>query len=532
MSLELLRRSQSWFTRGVLIILAITFVFGFGFSISNFGTGGSVPQGTAAEVNGEKIPLLEFYRARERLYKQYRQQGEIPEWAFNFIARGALDQLIDFKLLSQKAKELGFRVTDEELNEAIVSNPAFQVDGQFIGAEAYRAFVEQAFNQSVGEFEDRYREELLVQKLLNFMNETAKITNEELLNLFKMENERINLYFVSFSSQEFMDSFSPSEEDIKKYYEEHKADLKSPELRSIRYITVTSEDFNKGVEVSEDEILAYYNAYPDEFRSEDNEIRPVGEVREEIKKKLKKQREGVKRAGLLSTLEKTIIKEPLDKIAESSGIEKVRNSKPFSPTDSSSDLPAQVIERAFAIEPGQKTFFQVGDDVWIIELAEVIPPREKEFKEVKEEIRSRIQSMRAKETAREKAQELLNKARTNGGGLDKLAQSQGLDIEETGFFSRLEDVPGVGADDLRIEAFLLHDKNPLASKVYVVDDKFYVVSLKEKQEVNLQEFDEKKAELKEKALSQRRRDLYSEWIQKLRQESKIVVNENLFTPQG
>jgi len=151
---------------------------------------------------------------------------------------------------------------------------------------------------------------------------------------------------------------------------------------------------------------------------------------------------------------------------------------------------------------------------------------------VKEEIRSRIQSMRAKEAAREKAEELLNKARTNSRGFDKLAQSQGLELEETGFFSRLENVPGVGADDLRIEAFLLDDKNPLASKVYVVDDKFYVVSLKEKQEVNLQEFEEKKAELKEKALSQRRRDLYSEWIQKLRQESKIVVNENLFTPQG
>ena len=66
MSLELLRRSQSWFTRGVLIVLAITFVFGFGFSISNFGTGGSVPQGTAAEVNGEKIRGKEGER-RERI---------------------------------------------------------------------------------------------------------------------------------------------------------------------------------------------------------------------------------------------------------------------------------------------------------------------------------------------------------------------------------------------------------------------------------------------------------------------------------
>ena len=116
------RRSQAWFTKGILIVLAITFAFGFGFSFSNFGFGGRVPEGTAAEVNGQKISLLDFYRARERIRSQYRESG-VPEEALNqnFIDMTALNQLIDLQLLSKKAKELGFMVTDEELSEAIRS---------------------------------------------------------------------------------------------------------------------------------------------------------------------------------------------------------------------------------------------------------------------------------------------------------------------------------------------------------------------------------------------------------------------------
>src|SRR5574341_2124102 len=141
MILDMLRKGQTWVTKGILIVLAVTFAFGFGFSFSKFGFfGGRVPEGTAADVNGEEIPISDFYRARERVRSQYRESG-VPEEALNqnFIDMTALNQLIDLQLLSQKAKELGFMVTDEELSEAIRSNPVFQVDGQFIGADEYRA---------------------------------------------------------------------------------------------------------------------------------------------------------------------------------------------------------------------------------------------------------------------------------------------------------------------------------------------------------------------------------------------------------
>ena len=108
MSLDFIRKGHTWLTKAILILLAITFVIGFGFSITDFGASGALSQGTAAKVNGEKISLFDFYRIRGRLVDEYGLQGDLPEAASNFVNISALNQLIDSKLLSQKAKQIGF----------------------------------------------------------------------------------------------------------------------------------------------------------------------------------------------------------------------------------------------------------------------------------------------------------------------------------------------------------------------------------------------------------------------------------------
>ncbi|MER3445461.1 MAG: hypothetical protein C4291_00885 [Candidatus Dadabacteria bacterium] len=531
MLLDLLRKSQGWFVKGILILLAITFVVGFGFNYSRFGFGGKVAQGNAAEVNGEGIPILDFYRARDRLRRQYQQSGA-PEGAlnYNFIDIAVLDQLIDLKLLSQKAKELGFRVTDQELSESIKSDPAFQVDGRFIGGQAYRSLVEQGLNESVSEFEKRYRDELLAQKLVNFIFETASLTDNELFNIYRIRNEKVNLYFVSFSPGDFRGHFPLSEDDIKRYYESHKGEFKTPELRKIRYIVISPKDFENKVNVFPDEIASYYNAHLDEFKT-GGETRPLSGVKEEIETKIKKRGADALFREFVQNLQGLLNKESLDEIAKSNGLKGADEVGPFSANSNPTGIPPQVVERAFSVKKGEKTVSQSGDKVYAIDVADVIPSREKSLKEAEDEIREHLTDAKAKEIAEAKAKEILKIAQS-GEGLEKAAISLGLHLDETGYFSRVDSVPKVNSDELKVDAFLLTDKSPLAPRVYVTGDKFYVVSLKERREADHREFIEKKAELRENELSQMRRHLYIDLIRELRQTSKIAINQNLISPQG
>ncbi|MCI0481082.1 MAG: SurA N-terminal domain-containing protein, partial [Candidatus Dadabacteria bacterium] len=207
MSLNFIRNRNSWFIRGILILIAVAFIIGIGYNLSDFGAITDVPNRTAAKVNGEDVSLVNFYLMRDSLKMQFGQGGEIPEEYMNQINIIALNQLINIKLMAQKAKSLGFKVTDEELDNAIKSDPNFQIDGKFVGAERYKQFIEQALKQDVGEFENSYRETLLAEKFAGFLDETALITEENLLDVYERQNEEINLYYISFSGADYAGSY-------------------------------------------------------------------------------------------------------------------------------------------------------------------------------------------------------------------------------------------------------------------------------------------------------------------------------------
>ena len=533
MSLDLIRKHNTWFTKGLLILLAITFVVGFGFSFQKFGQLRGVPQGTAAEVNGEKISLMEYLRVRDNLYKQFGQQGEVPEAIQKYINLSALNQLIDLKLLSQKARDIGFRVTDEELSEAIRSNPAFQVDGQFIGAEAYKTLIAQSTNDTVGHFEMKYREELLAQKVINFINETAKVTDEELFNIYNKQNEKINLYFVEFSPENYLNSVSqPTKEEVSSYYETHRDEFKMPELRRIRYYKITPDKLESKVTVTDQEIEAYYNAYPDEFRSGDNGVLPLSDVKEKVVDKIKKQRAKFLKDDFVKGLNENFERSTFTELAHQNGIVDISESKVFADGEAIEGVPLQVVSRAFSIKKGEKAYSIVGDTIWIIEVAEVSLPYQKTLDEAEKEITEKVKMAKAKGSARLKAQEFLDGLNTTKRGIKEFAKSKGVEVEETGFFSRVGNVPKINSGELKKDAFFFEKSKPTASKVYASGDRFYVVSLKEVQEPDAKEFEEKKEKLRENEVAQRRNDILSEWIQNLRKEAKIIPNETIIRPRG
>jgi peptidyl-prolyl cis-trans isomerase D len=533
MILDMLRKGQTWVTKGILVVLAITFAFGFGFSFSDFGFGGKVPEGTAAEVNGEEISILDFYRVRDRVRSQYRESG-VPEEALNqnFIDMAALNQLIDLKLLSQKAKELGFRVTDEELSEAITSNPAFQVDGRFIGASQYRSFIEQRLNEPVSDFEKRYREELLAQKLIGLIFETPNVTDKELFNTYRLRNEKINLNFVSISLEDFRDSLKPTDEEIIQYYEKNKGGLKTPEQRGFRYVSINPAYFETRVNVSQDDIKAYYEANLEKFRSEENEVKPLYEVETEIEASIKKQGGKALSREFLDNLQGLIDKKSLDEITMGNGLGDIKTLGPISRSAKLPDMPPKVIEKAFSVKKGEKAYDMVGETIYIIEVSEVISSKQRTLKEAEDEIREKLQSINAKELLKLRAKEMLNQAKNNGGNLSEVAKSNGLKLQETGYFSRLEGVPGINSDEVRKAVLFLDKKTPLAPRVYEVGDKIYIISLKEVEDADPKKFEEEKGKLREEELSKRRRELYMGWLQSLRKEAKINVNNKLLLPQG
>src|SRR5688572_16155216 len=95
-----------------------------------------------AKVNGQEITKKEFDAEVERNLSRYRGQArELPPGIEDRIRESVLRRLIDDVMISQKAKELGVTVGNEELTAKLDEHKQrFRTD------EAFKAYLERSNN--------------------------------------------------------------------------------------------------------------------------------------------------------------------------------------------------------------------------------------------------------------------------------------------------------------------------------------------------------------------------------------------------
>ncbi len=532
MSLDIIRSKNAWFVRGVLILLAVIMVLGLGFMSDDFTGMMGTPVNVAAEVNGEEISAADFAIMRDIIKAQVSPDTELTPDQMAQLNMITLNQLINTKLLAQKAKELGLRITDEELVESITSNPAFQINGQFVGGEMFANFIQQTRNQSVGDFEEAYREEMLADKMSEIIQNTAVVTDENILNAYTMENEKVNIAYIQLSAADFVGEEAPAEDEVKAYYEKNKSSFAAPETRKIRYVKLAPETFEAGIKITDEEINSYYNAYSDEFLTEDGKVRPLEEVKGDVEAKLRAGRAESARQKL-SGEEGSAAGKSVDAIAAEYSAGPVLEAGPFNLGAILEDIPPIITRRAFSTESGQTILVPVGSAVWAVEVSEVIPQREQTFDEAKEKAALALKQEKAAGTASARAAEIVKKLNEAGrANLEAEAKELGLEIKETGYFSRRDNVPGINSAELRAEAFQIDPQLAVSKKVYTNGNNIYIVSFKDKQGVSMDEFQQKKEEIRTLQLDRQRAEIMQSWLQDMRRRAEIIPNAQLFPSQG
>jgi len=248
--LRILREhAQSWMLKAILILVALSFVLFFG----GYAYFREKKVTYAAQVNGVTIGSREYYDALQNQIKQYREALG-PSFSEKMVEQlhlndKTLDDLIDKILILQEAKRLGLSVTDEELRDAIESTPAFQENGRFDNRK-YQ-WILRSNHMTPEEFEQGQRENLLISKVISLvkLNE-GKVSDDEVLDTYLFENERINLVFLKIAPDSLKSQVHANEVEIKDYYQKHQEEFRIPTLVQIQYLLFRPSDFEKKVQVS------------------------------------------------------------------------------------------------------------------------------------------------------------------------------------------------------------------------------------------------------------------------------------------
>lgn len=171
------------------------------------------------EIGKDKVYLDEYWRAYDNLRNFYRdiyKDKFTPEMEEKLnLKEKTLKKLIEERLLLMKAADMGIYVSDEELQKAIMSEPAFQRDGVFNRNIYLRTL--QLNRLTPAYYEAAKRNELILKKMRNLIEDSVDLTPLD-TSLFKGNKKFLDLIknsLLTDKKNKVLDSFV---ETLKKQY--------------------------------------------------------------------------------------------------------------------------------------------------------------------------------------------------------------------------------------------------------------------------------------------------------------------------
>lgn len=251
--------SQSPATKVMYAVLAGLFIW--------WGVGGGIGQRVdwVAKVHGDTITTRELNQAEAELRRRYEEMfnnARSADLLRGMDLRGrALDELIDEALVRHEASRLGIDVTDAELVSAITTMPEFQTNGQFD-----RGLVERALRitRDRGEFEDRLRRSLVLQRLQALITDGVQVSDAEVEDRYRMDHEQVNLSFVRIEAMREGQGDAPTDAELEKQLADHAERYRVPTQTRARYVAYRPSDFAAQVQVPDADVSAYYDEHRDD----------------------------------------------------------------------------------------------------------------------------------------------------------------------------------------------------------------------------------------------------------------------------
>jgi peptidyl-prolyl cis-trans isomerase D len=256
------KHATSWLIKVALFAIVIVFIFWGGYSYTE------KKASRVAAVNGSYIGMLEFQSMYNNLVEQMRRQfGKqfSPELAETLnLKKQALDQLINRRLILAQAKILGLGVSREELQNAIISYPAFQTDGRF-DQQRYQQIL-RLNKLTPQEFEANQRQDLLISKVQQFITRGTKVLDAEMLSFFHLTQDKVNLAYVQVDPKDFKSQVKVDEVSIRDYFDKHRENYRLPTRRNILYVRFKPQDYIAEVHPTDMEIEDFYRLHEENYK--------------------------------------------------------------------------------------------------------------------------------------------------------------------------------------------------------------------------------------------------------------------------
>ena len=155
--------------------------------------------------------------------------------------------VINLIVLRHEAERLGIQPSDAEIVEAVKNFPALQGQSGFDPAKYDQ--VERGVLPSLGftdaQLRELARDELCLKRIKEVVASGVSLPESESKSNYEQLYGKNFVSVVRVRSADFLKEIKPSDDDVKKYYEAHKTELKTEEKRKVEFVRLALSDEQK-----------------------------------------------------------------------------------------------------------------------------------------------------------------------------------------------------------------------------------------------------------------------------------------------
>lgn len=492
---NILRRFQKPLMIAVTILVIVSFVWLY--NHTDFEKAGD---GTVATIYDRKVSLAEARRV-SRLFEVAQQMG-----MFEFLQslmgaqRASEDFIWNLIILREEAKRLGITVTTEEVVEHIKKIPFMQTNGQFDPSK-YAMIVEKVLGPNgftPDTLEELARAELTLERIKTLLGSTTQPLEAELRSAYEKGSQKIELSYVRLLKAEVESGIKVTDEDAKKFFEERKDTLRTPEKRKV--------------------IAGTWKVKAPESPEE-----PTTGPKERMEK-MQKLAEQAADAHAAITEQGMKLEEAVQKFGG-----EIVQTEPFAQEEAPAEIGSSpdAAQAAFRLtkEAPVSDIVTTPNGYYLLQLAEVVEPRPQTFEEAKAELTAQLMNERVNEAMSLKATEVRNKidAELKGGkSFTDAATAAGVKAEKYPTFSLRE--PPRTAPDVQIVTRSASElaKGELSQPVEAPTGTL-LMYVENRLPIEDADFQKARPDLLTSVSRFNSEGLFNEWLRVRRKEAKVTV---------
>lgn len=401
----------------VALSMVITLIPGFGSSPIRSN------EQVLAEIGDEAVTTRMVAQVVQMQIKNQQMSPAVAELMIPQI----VNQIVGELATSYQARRMGFSASDEEVAQQIRGFlPQLFQGGQFAGKEIYQEFLARQMNLSIGEFEAKIRQQILLEKLQRVAFDGIIVAPKEVESEFQRKGAKARLDVVRFDPTEIRKDLNPTREELAGFLKERRSQFMIPATRNLTLVVADADRLGESLPITDAALRQAYASQRDRYKVDEKVkvrhilVKAAENAGADEKKKAKAKAEDllkqIKSGADFAELAKKNSEDPgsASKGGDLDWVTRGQTVKPFEDT-------------AFALKPKEMSgVVETMFGYHIIQTTDKQPLRMKPFEEVKDEL---LTEMRKRQLF-EKMPALIEQARAElqktPGQAAQIAQKLGL----------------------------------------------------------------------------------------------------------